>query len=245
MKNARLLGVAWLLLMLIAALDRCAAQEAYFFRIVSTQETSIVSMDCQGVLTWNNAVSNAPCRIEGTRSLHGPWKTNLICWQFERTNLLARARVPLYAAAGEILVAFEDTVSVQQANSLIQSNGLIWESHFPTTFRWWVKVTSGLPSDYIPLLEASDIVLWAQQRGKPDGEPGADYLLVQFNTLATQEAAEQLIGSFPGLQLDTLLVSLKWGLVYVPAGTEQNWIQLFESNPLVRYAELNAIVTTY
>jgi hypothetical protein len=116
-------------------------------------------------------------------------------------------------------------------------------SEFPHAFAYWVKVVSGTPTNYIASLEASDLVGWAKQRGKSDGEPGASYLLVQFTTRATQETAQQLIASFPGLQLDAFLVAPNWGLVYVPAGTEQLWIGRFLTHPEVRDAELNRIVT--
>jgi hypothetical protein len=245
MKGARLSKLAWLILMVAGTGVHCSAQEAYFFRVVSTQETCIVSLDPQGVLTWNNTVSNAQYRIEGARSLQGPWTTNLLNNEIQRTGLVVQARVPLYAVAGEVIVGIRADVSLEQANSWMQSYGLIWVPSFPTTFGCWVKVLSGSPGEYIPVLEASDLVSWAKQRGKPGGEPGVAYIMVQFNELATQDTAQQLINSIPGLQVDSFVVAPKYGLVYVPAGTEEMWIQIFESDPFVRYAELNQIMVLY
>jgi hypothetical protein len=220
-------------------------QESGFFRIVSTQQTQVVSIDSHGVLSWVNSVSNAPCRIEACRSINGNWTSNFPSTTLQSTGMVARVRVPMLAVAGEIIVGFQDTVSEAQANALMQSFDLVWVSEFSHSFAYWVKVLSGTPADYIPRLEASDIVRWAQQRGKPDGETGASYLLVQFTTAATQETAQKLITTFPGLQLDSIVLAPKWGLVYVPAGTEQLWIARFLTHPEVRSAELNQIVSLY
>jgi hypothetical protein len=220
-------------------------QDARFFRIVSTQQTSVVSIDCHGVLSWVNSVSNAPCRIEARSTLNSNWTSNFPTTTLQGSGLLARVRVPLFAAAGEIIVGFQDTVSEAQANALVQSYDLVWLSEFPHDFAYWVKVVSGAPADYIPSLESSDVVGWAKQRGKSDGEPGVSYLLVQFNNRATQETAQQLIASLPGLQLDSFLVAPKLGLVYVPEGAEELWIVRFQTHPEVRYAELNGRITIY
>lgn len=49
----------------------CSAQDALFYRIVSTQKTLIMSIDPTGTLSWSNAAPRATCRIESTPSLNG------------------------------------------------------------------------------------------------------------------------------------------------------------------------------
>lgn len=148
---------------------------------------------------------------------------------------------------GDVIVGFHDNVSEEEANALIESYNLVWESHFPKMFSYWVKVSSGYPEyfidDFIYDLEASDIVLWAKVRGNPEGEPGANYILVQFNTSATQETAQELINSFEGLEVSSILTAPKWDVVNVPVGQELQWIETFESENIVKYAELNGIGT--
>lgn len=77
---------------------------------------------------------------------------------------------------------------------------------------YWVKVLSGYPEDFIDDLEASDIVLWAKVRGSPD------YILVQFKINATPETAQELINSFEGLEVSSILTAPKWGVVKVSIG---------------------------
>jgi len=152
---------------------------------------------------------------------------------------------------GDVIVGFHDNVSEEEANALIESYNLVWESHFPKMFSYWVKVSSGYPEyfiydfidDFIHDLEASDIVLWAKVRGNPEGEPGADYILVQFNTSATQETAQELINSFEGLDVSSIVVASKRGVVKVPDGSELQWIETFASENIVKYAQLNWIGT--
>lgn len=144
-------------------------------------------------------------------------------------------------APGEIIITFYDKVTEEEARALVKSHSLIWESHFPRLFRFWVKVLIGSPEDYIDDLESSNIVLWANHRGNPQGEPGAKYILVQFNIRATNETAHELIESFAGLKVSSSHYGLKWGVVKVPEGEEQKWMETFEKEDLVRHAQLNRI----
>ncbi|MDQ1254060.1 MAG: hypothetical protein QG646_3280 [Euryarchaeota archaeon] len=143
--------------------------------------------------------------------------------------------------SGDVLVGFFDEVTEEEVDNLIKSYNLSWESHFPTMFAYWVKVLSGAPADHIAKLESSDIVYWAESRGYSDGEAGCRYILVQFNSTATVATASQLIDSFENLEITSLNVAPKWGVVAVPAGAEQQWIDTFETNAIVKHAELNII----
>lgn len=50
---------------------------------------------------------------------------------------------------GDVIVGFHDNVSEEEANALVESYGLTWESHFPTMFSYWVEVLSGSPRDFM------------------------------------------------------------------------------------------------
>jgi len=153
----------------------------------------------------------------------------------------ASGNLPNDYVSGEVIVGFNDEVTEEEVDNLIKSYNLSWESHFPTMFSYWVKVLSGSPADHIAKLESSDIVFWADSRGNPNGEPGCQYILVQFNSTATVATAKQLIDSFEDLEITSLNMASKWGVVTVPAGTEQQWINTLETNAIVKYAELNNI----
>lgn len=155
------------------------------------------------------------------------------------TNLVnAQDYVP-----GDVIVGFYDNVTEDEATALVESYGLSWESNFPKMFSFWVKVLAGSPEYYIDDLESSDIVLLADYRGNPKGEPGAKYILVQFNIKAANQTAHQLIDSFDNLEVSSSDYGLKWGVVKVPEGKEQKWIETFEKENIVRYAQLNGIET--
>lgn len=89
--------------------------------------------------------------------------------------------------------------------------------------------------DIIDNLETSNIVLWADVRG--------NRILVQFNISATQETAQELINSFKDLEVSSINVAPKWGVVKVPIGQELQWIETFKNENIVRYAELNYLVS--
>ncbi len=143
---------------------------------------------------------------------------------------------------GEVIVGFDDKVTEDEVNALINSYGLTWESEFPDTFGFWVEVLSGSPDDYIDDLEANDIVRRAKFMGNLQGEPGVKYISVQFNIPPTQEtAARKLIDSFENLKVNSMSVAPKWGVVKVPKRDEQKWIKTFKNEKIVRYAHLNRL----
>ncbi|MEW6380387.1 MAG: META domain-containing protein [bacterium] len=145
------------------------------------------------------------------------------------------------AVPGEIIVVFIEDATEEDADNLVKSHSLSWRSNFPAMFSYWVKVLNGSPADCIDELEKEDIVAWAERRGNPSGEEGASYILIQFNTGATVKAAQELIGSFENLEISSLNMPQKWGVVTVPAGTEQHWIETFKKSGMVKNAEMNLI----
>lgn len=52
------------------------ADDAYFFRVVSTQTTQIVGFSPADGVVWSNAAVPSPCQIEWTPDLRGLWLTN-------------------------------------------------------------------------------------------------------------------------------------------------------------------------
>jgi hypothetical protein len=140
-----------------------------------------------------------------------------------------------------VIVGFHDHVTEHQADSMFVAHGLRCKTQFSRLFAYWVEVESGDPAVHAARLEESPITLWAKRRGNPSGRPGGAYILVQFNTRATDESARALLDSMPGLRISSKLVTPKWGMVRVEPGTEQHWIEVLEREAIVRYASLNVI----
>jgi hypothetical protein len=120
------LGVIFGATVILATSTR-AAQESCFFRIVSTQETYIVSLDSKGLLTWTNAVDDAPCQVAAKRSLDGVWTNNLPTSPIQRTGHLAHVRVPLCRVLERWIVAFQPDMTLQQAGVLLDSYEMVWQ----------------------------------------------------------------------------------------------------------------------
>lgn len=146
---------------------------------------------------------------------------------------------------GEILVGFENYVSLDQADAVVKSYGLNWTPNFPIIFSYWAKVISGTASDYILDLESSNLVNWAAQRGYTGGLPGVEYILISFNGSATPQIALELINSFAGLEPVELITIPRTGKIYVPSGEELLWIMAFDNLGFTGYAQLNYVIINY
>jgi len=155
---------------------------------------------------------------------------------------------------GQILVGFNESVTEDEANSLIESYDLSWESKFPVLF--------GIRASYKPEISgqegwelrndlANKIV---EEDRKLAQEPYTNYLvlntrvlndkiLIMFNNRATEEEAKVFLEQFEGLEFASYDYAPKWGIVKVPRGQEQEWIETFEKESIVTYAELNHVGT--
>ena len=71
-----LVGVACAVSWLAAAAQCHAWQAPWFFRVVSTQATTIVHCDLSSGIMWSNTSAPAICRVEWTPDLAGLWLTN-------------------------------------------------------------------------------------------------------------------------------------------------------------------------
>jgi hypothetical protein len=92
-------------------------------------------------------------------------------------------------------------------------------------------------------LEQDDIVIWAKPRGNPQGEEGASYILVHFGAGVSEDEAQELLASYPQLEISSEIRAPAWGKVIVPVGEEQTWIDTFQEADIVEYAELNYLFT--
>jgi len=101
-------------------------QDAAFYRIVSTQQTHIVSLSAAGLLVWSNTVPNAPCQIQSKRTADGVWTNNLMTSPVRTTGSLAQARVPMWKHSQRWIVAFQPDATLTQAEALFDANELIW-----------------------------------------------------------------------------------------------------------------------
>ena len=145
------------------------------------------------------------------------------------------------SVTGEVLVGFREGVSEQEADAMFVAHGLRWESYFSKLFAYWVEVESGDPNDQLARVSHSSIVLWAKLRGNPYGVPHATYILVMFNVTATNESAQAWIDSIPGLHVSSKVFPTQVGRAHVPLGKEQEWIEVLEKEPIVKFASLNHI----
>jgi len=103
------------------AIDSC------FFRIVSTQETRIISFDANGVLAWSNSMaSTPPVRIEALQSLTGVWTNNFPSSQMQTNGPLSQVRVPLFDNVERWIVAFQPTNTLSQVGEILEEEELIW-----------------------------------------------------------------------------------------------------------------------
>lgn len=80
-------------LLMLAGVVR--AETTVYYRVVSTQQTVIVSTDPDGTITWTNSIPDSTCSVQQTFWLDGYWTR-----AFDSTNLLAtglvrRTRVPV------------------------------------------------------------------------------------------------------------------------------------------------------
>lgn len=152
--------------------------------------------------------------------------------------------------SGEIIVGFNDSVTEVEADTLVKSFGLTWESKFPKLF--------GIFADYKPEIlgdrglelrnQIADRI--TEEDKKLAQKPYTNYLvlntrvvndkiLIMFNNRATEEQAKEFISQFDGLKFVSFNRASSYGVVRVPNGEEQKWIDAFQKVSIVRYAELN------
>ena len=86
-------------------LDEVRHKENRCYRIVSTQQTEVISLAQDGVLTWTNSVSNALCRIETLRTLGENTNPRLLTAEFNIDSFQSWIRMPPGEAETPIVLA--------------------------------------------------------------------------------------------------------------------------------------------
>ena len=93
------------------------ADDAYFFRVVSTQTTHIVHFTPANEMAWSNATFPASCLIEWTPDLRGLWLTNhfstVVC-----TTAVVTSQIPMVFSTGQ-----PSAVLYQQVNGVAGDGG--------------------------------------------------------------------------------------------------------------------------
>src|SRR5689334_12213460 len=103
------------------------AQDCRCFRIVSTQAVQIVSLDIYGLMVWSNTVPNSPCSVETRDPVQGVWTNNWPASPMRTNGSLSRFRVPLFSAIQRWIVAFQPSVTLDQAEALFDANKMVWQ----------------------------------------------------------------------------------------------------------------------
>ncbi len=145
---------------------------------------------------------------------------------------------------GQLTIGFADTVTLASAKEFIAKQGLEpINLQFNSMLSMWVEIDSGTAEAHIRRLKADPTVLWAEKRGyaEADQKPNKEYLLIQFNLRASEASAKKLVDSQGGVAVKKVNSMPKWGVVAVPEGQEQMWIEKLRAFPFVRYVERNAV----
>lgn len=141
---------------------------------------------------------------------------------------------------GRVIVGFQGYVTEDQAIALLNAANLPFSAHFPKVFGGvWCRVVSGDPWEHVARLEEhTDIVMWADWRGRGDAWT---WIIVMFNKRATVESVTGLLSSMEGLEPDWESMNPfggpKYGAVGVPEGHEFAWILVLEQHPMITYAQ--------
>lgn len=159
---------------------------------------------------------------------------------------------------GEILVGFHDNITETEAETMVNSFDLTWESKFPELFGIWAEYKPEIKGEEGWSLRNQMAEKIVEEDKKLAKEPYTNYLvlntgvvthndtqriLITFNIRATEEQAKEFISQFDGVMFVSFHYGPKWGIIKVPRGEEQKWIEIFEKKEIVRYAELNQVGT--
>lgn len=72
-----------------------SAGDIGYYRVASTQETTILSLSTDGTLTWMNSATDAPCRVDWTFWFDGCWMTNFSFTNDVSEGAIRVTRVPV------------------------------------------------------------------------------------------------------------------------------------------------------
>lgn len=154
---------------------------------------------------------------------------------------------------GQIIVGFFDNITENKAIDLIHYNNLEWH---PASPEWNSSIFIKL--DYKPEISAEEgwdmrvnmskqITDYDKEINKEksiifSSEAYSSQIFIQFNQDVSLETAEELLKNFDELEINELILSMKFMAVTVPEGKEKYWIEILEKERIVEYAELNFII---
>jgi hypothetical protein len=126
-----------ILLVQTLALAAAPAQDAGFYRIVSTNETRIIACDStNGLLTWTSFSPSACCAIERADGLGGPWSSNFLYTVVANLACEKAGLVPLGAGVppdpvnrGPVLAHI--TNSIRIGTNICSIETLLWQNGMP------------------------------------------------------------------------------------------------------------------
>ncbi len=173
---------------------------------------------------------------------------------------------------GEIIVNFQDNASENEINNLIKSYNLTWKDEYPffvetDNFKVYVELPEDIMENSSLRSEVSnEIILKDREIYDNDyiltgawpisfvylDEYNKSLMVIHFNDRATEQKAVNLINNFEELEIKEIIISEgdseiihKWGIIKVPEGEEQIWIDNFESESIVTSAEVNYILKSF
>ncbi len=183
------------------------------------------------------------CGGRGEPEVAGP--PNAECWRSENWPEIDRS---MKYMPGQVIVAFKRDVTRSQAVALIESYGLSFDPSGLLT-DIWVRVESGpAPSgglapldEVVEELTRNEVVKKAMPQCYGTTAATDRCITVDFTRPLTSEEVAAFVASFPGLTLLEDPSSRLVSLVCVEPGRESDWIETFQAEDDVEYAEHNIL----
>ncbi|GBD88320.1 hypothetical protein BMS3Abin03_02255 [bacterium BMS3Abin03] len=157
---------------------------------------------------------------------------------------IVSVNMPLEFVPGQVVVGFEDSVSLHSADEFIYNLGFTSDTmYFDSSFSVWVRVDSGKAIDYENIILQITGVCAAFERTYPydDIDSTKSYLLVCFDGTVDTVFAKDRIESVPNLIVSRVLMHSKMSLINVPVGREIFWRDSLRTLSIIKWAELNYI----
>ena len=183
------------------------AEGPYFFRVVSTQQTQMMSFHHDGAITWSNVDVNAKCSIEWSYAMDGIWLTNHFSGEIQPSNCFQTIQLP-----DRFLEGVPSTIVQKELGQSV--------TYYP-------DVTVDMNDDGIV-----DITFFRYAIGDPEGMSSVKYWAAKGSELcAAPFTTGTMIGAACSWTSSTWQVTLAscpcitepWGPVYGPWGGFSYW----------------------
>lgn len=200
--------------------------------------TGLILVVATALTAWAMA-----CGGGGEPEVAGP--PNAECWLHENWPEIDCS---MEYMPGEVIVAFKRDVTRAQAVALIESYGLSFDPAGLLT-DIWIRVESdpapsgGLPplDEVVEELTRNEVVHQAMPQCYGTTAATDRCITVDFTHALTSEEVAAFVASFRGLTLLEDPSSRLSSLVCVDPGRESDWIDTFQAEDHVEYAEYNHI----